>query len=65
MGRGQMIEWNKNFTSVRGKVSDLELEAQLIKNTESTGNSRRFLINSVDKMRAKNLVERLKNDSVI
>lgn len=52
---GQMIEWNKNFTSVRGKVGDLELEAQLIKSTEGTGNSRRFIINKVDKTRAKYL----------
>ena len=51
----QMIEWNKSFTSVRGKIGDVEMEAQLIKNTESMGNSRRFLINSVDKTRAKYL----------
>jgi len=52
---GQMIEWGKGFTSVRGKVGELDLEAQLIKNAESTGNSRRFLINKVDKTRAKYL----------
>jgi len=51
----QMIEWNKNFLSVQGKVGDLDLEAQLIKNQETTGNSRRFLINKVNKTRAKYL----------
>ena len=51
----QMIEWNKSFTSVRGVVGDLNLEAQLIKNTEGVGNSRRFLINKVLKTRAKYL----------
>lgn len=51
----QMIEWNKSFTSVRGKIGNLEMVAQLIKNTEGVGNSRRFLINKVLKTRAKYL----------
>jgi len=52
---GQMIEWKNNFLSVRGTVGDLEMEAQLIKSAEGNGNSRRFLINSVTKTRAKYL----------
>ena len=53
----QMIAWNQNLSSVRGKVikkkQESEVEVQLIKNQESPTNSvkRRFLIDKVPKPR--------------
>lgn len=53
----QMIAWNQNLSSVRGKVvkknQESEVEVQLIRNEESSINSvkRRFLIDKVPKPR--------------
>lgn len=51
----QLINWDSNFTSVRGRLDEYSLEAQLVKDPAKVSLSRKFLIDQVVKTRPKYL----------
>lgn len=56
--QSKLINWANNFTSVRAKLVDdknetFEIEVKLIKNLQTTGISRKFLIQKAEKTRKK------------
>lgn len=51
----KMINWNQNYSFVRGKITknneEIELETQFIKSEKTSSISRKFIINRVEKTR--------------